>query len=88
MAQRQTERDSVALSTPTRGQRRSRRIDPERVTPLAHSIPAASSTSGLSRTMLYEAMKAGELAYVKIGSRRLILDTDLRDLLARHRVAA
>jgi hypothetical protein len=31
-------------------------------------------------------MQRGELAFVQMGARRLILDEDLRALLARHRV--
>jgi excisionase family DNA binding protein len=41
--------------------------------------------SGLGRTKIYEALGAGDLSSIKIGSRRLILVDDLRDWLARHR---
>jgi hypothetical protein len=54
--------------------------------PIAHSIPAAVKASGLSRTWLYGAMQRGELAFVQMGGRRLILDDDLRELLRRNRV--
>ena len=57
----------------------------EFVKPVAHQIPRAAQMSGLSRSQLYELMKSGELAYVKIGRRRLIADDDLRALIARHR---
>jgi hypothetical protein len=55
--------------------------------PIAHSIPAAVKASGLSRTWLYGAMQRGELAFVQMGGRRLILDDDLRALLMRNRVS-
>jgi hypothetical protein len=58
----------------------------QEVRPIAHSIRAAVKASGLSRTWLYGAMQRGELAFVQMGGRRLILDDDLRELLRRNRV--
>jgi hypothetical protein len=55
--------------------------------PLAHSVRDAVKASGLSRTWLYGAMQRGDLPFVQIGGRRLILDDDLRAMLMRHRVA-
>lgn len=56
--------------------------------PIAYSIPAASEASGLSRSFLYEEMKAGRLPYVKMRRRRLIMEDDLRARLAQDRVEA
>jgi len=53
--------------------------------PVAHRVPRAAQVSGVSRSRLYEFMKSGELAYIKMGRRRLISDDDLRALIARHR---
>ncbi|WP_420839429.1 helix-turn-helix domain-containing protein [Bradyrhizobium oropedii] len=47
-------------------------------TPLAHSIPEACTATRVSRTLLYEAIRAGTLRAVKNGRRTLILDEDLR----------
>jgi excisionase family DNA binding protein len=54
--------------------------------PLAHQLPRAVQVSGLSRSLLYELMGSGELAYIKVGRRRLIADDDLRALIARYRI--
>jgi hypothetical protein len=59
----------------------------QEVRPIAHSIPAAVTASGLSRTWLYGAMLRGDLPFVQMGGRRLILDDDLRALLMKNRVA-
>jgi excisionase family DNA binding protein len=55
--------------------------------PVAHQIPRAAEASGLSRSLLYALMKSGQLAYVKVGRRRLITHDDLQALISRHRVA-
>ena len=52
---------------------------------LALSVDDAVRQSGLGRSTLYELMQTGQLAYAKIGARRLILVDDLRALLAAHR---
>jgi excisionase family DNA binding protein len=52
---------------------------------LAVSIREAVDTSSMSRAFLYEAMRAGELAFLKIGRRRLILVDDLQAWLASKR---
>ena len=54
---------------------------------VAYRVPRAAEVSGLSRSMLYQLMKEGQLAYVKVRRRRLIADNDLRALIERHRVA-
>jgi excisionase family DNA binding protein len=54
---------------------------------LAASIQRASEISGLGRSSLYKAMKDGDLPYVKVGKRRLIIVDDLRaDLMKRRRI--
>jgi len=53
---------------------------------LALRIPDAVAVSGLGQTTLYDAMQAGELAFVKVGARRLIMAADLLAFLERHRV--
>jgi excisionase family DNA binding protein len=54
---------------------------------LALRIPDAVNVSGLGQTTLYEAMQDGELPFVKVGARRLIMTSDLQAFLERHRVA-
>jgi excisionase family DNA binding protein len=53
---------------------------------LAYSIPDAAPI-GISRSNLYEQIRAGEIPAIKIGARTLIGDDDLRAFLERHRVA-
>jgi excisionase family DNA binding protein len=57
------------------------------ITPVAHPVPRAAQLTGLSRSQLYELMKRRELAFVKVGRRRLITHDDLQSLINRHRVA-
>ena len=54
----------------------------------AHSIPAAAARISLSRSQLYELISAGEIPAIKVGSRTLICETDLRAFLDRHRAGA
>jgi excisionase family DNA binding protein len=49
--------------------------------PLAHTIKAACQVSGLGRTTIYAALKAGSLSARKSGRRTLILAHDLEDFL-------
>ena len=51
-------------------------------TPLAVTIPVAVTTSGESRSKIYEAMKRGALPARKSGRRTLILYADLEAYLA------
>jgi excisionase family DNA binding protein len=54
--------------------------------PLAYGVNDATKAAGdVSRSFLYEAMTRGELPYVKVGSRRLILRSDLEAWLLAHR---
>jgi excisionase family DNA binding protein len=50
---------------------------------LAYGIADAAFVSGISRSKLYELLKSGELASVKIGARRLIRARSLAELLER-----
>jgi excisionase family DNA binding protein len=43
---------------------------------LAYSIAESAKVSGLSRSLLYEAIRLGELQSIKIRGRRLILIED------------
>jgi excisionase family DNA binding protein len=54
---------------------------------LAYSIAEGAKASGLSRSLLYEAIRVGELQSIKIRGRRLILVEDLRIYLASGRVS-
>jgi excisionase family DNA binding protein len=48
---------------------------------LAVPVPKAAKAAGVSRSTLYEAMRCGELRYIKIGARRVVLIDDLREWL-------
>ena len=50
----------------------------------AYSIPDAVKASGICRTGLYAAIKAGSLKTVKIGKRRLVRPEALDAFLAAH----
>jgi len=52
---------------------------------LAVSVSKAAAMAAISRSMIYEAMRAGGLQYLKIGSRRVILVDDLRGWLVALR---
>lgn len=49
--------------------------------PLLHRIPDACRRLSVSRTTLYELIKAGEIRSVKIGTRSLIPEADLQRVL-------
>ena len=51
------------------------------VQPLAYTIEDAVSASGIGRTKLYDAIRAGKLRARKCGRRTLIIDEDLRSFL-------
>jgi excisionase family DNA binding protein len=51
-------------------------------TPIALTIPDAVKASGMSRTVIYEALKRGELTAHKAGRRTLIPFASLQDYLA------
>lgn len=48
---------------------------------LAYSVDEAASLTGLSRDLLYDEMRRGHLAYVKVGRRRLINRYHLQQFL-------
>jgi excisionase family DNA binding protein len=54
--------------------------------PLAHTIPQAVERSRCGRSLLYEAIRLGDLAVVKLGRKTLILEKDLIEWLQRHRL--
>jgi excisionase family DNA binding protein len=48
---------------------------------LAYSVDEAARLTGLSRDLLYDEMRCGNLAYVKVGRRRLITRQHLQQFL-------
>ena len=50
---------------------------------LAYSVDEVAAVTGLSRDLLYDQMRAGKLAYLKIGRRRIITRQHLEAFLAR-----
>ena len=52
---------------------------PERVT---LTVGAACKATGVGRTYLYELIRDGRVKSVKLGRRRLIVASSLRDLIA------
>ena len=48
---------------------------------LAYSVDEAARLTGLSRDLLYDEMRRGDLAYVKVGRRRLITRQHLQQFL-------
>ena len=57
-----------------------------KTTRLSNTIPEAVARTGCSRTRFYEAIQRGDLPIIKIGHRTLILETDLKKWLRRHRM--
>ena len=51
---------------------------------LAYSIEEAARVTGLSRNLLYDEMRAGRLAYLKVGRRRIITRQHLEAFLTRR----
>ena len=50
---------------------------------LAYSVDEAAQITGLSRDLLYDQMRRGKLAYLKVGRRRLITRRSLETFLAQ-----
>jgi excisionase family DNA binding protein len=48
---------------------------------LAFSVDEAARITGLSRDLLYDQMRTGKLAYLKVGRRRIITRQHLEDFL-------
>lgn len=57
-----------------------------KTTRLSNTIPEVVARTGCSRTRLYEAIQRGDLPIIKIGHRTLILESDLKKWLHRHRL--
>lgn len=49
---------------------------------LAYSVDEAAVITGLSRDLLYDQMRIGKLAYLKVGRRRIITRQHLEAFLA------
>jgi excisionase family DNA binding protein len=58
----------------------------DKLEPLAVSVGEAARLAGVSRTMLYQALRSGALKSLKIGSRRLITIEALDIWLHLHAV--
>lgn len=50
---------------------------------LAYSVDEAARITGLSRDLLYDQMRTGQLAYLKVGRRRIITRQQLEAFLTR-----
>lgn len=50
--------------------------------PLLHDIPSTAAMLGMGRTTLYEEIKAGRLAVVKIGRRTMVKHSELERYVA------
>ena len=50
---------------------------------LAFSVDEVAAITGLSRDLLYDQMRAGKLAYLKVGRRRIITRQHLEAFLTR-----
>ena len=50
---------------------------------LAYSVDEAAAITGLSRDLLYDQMRTGKLAYLKVGRRRIITRQHLEAFLAQ-----
>jgi excisionase family DNA binding protein len=55
---------------------------------LAYSVDEAAQITGLSRDLLYDQMRTGHLAYLKVGRRRIITRQHLEAFLTRNAGAA
>lgn len=53
--------------------------------PISVRIPEACRLTGLSRSRLYELMKNGDIAFVKVGASTLILVDSLRSFIYARR---
>jgi excisionase family DNA binding protein len=55
-----------------------------RIEPLAYTVDEAAKATRLSRDLLYDEMRAGRLAYLKVGRRRIITRQHLDAFLTRR----
>jgi excisionase family DNA binding protein len=61
--------------------------EPEPTARLAYSVNEAARLTGLSRDLLYDEMRCGNLTYLKVGRRRLITRHHLQQFLGDASVA-
>lgn len=52
----------------------------------AYSVPDTAHRLNVSRSQVYRLLKSGDLKSIKIGARRLILPSSIRELLERSAV--
>lgn len=57
------------------------KLEPEPAERLAYSVDEAARLTGLSRDLLYDEMRRGNLTYVKVGRHRLITRHHLEEFL-------
>ena len=69
------------------GSRPRQRTDEDRPDPLTVRVRRAVELTGISRSKLYELIKAGEIETVKIGATTLIPFASLRDFMERQKSA-
>ena len=50
---------------------------------IAYSVDEAAQITGLSRDLLYDQMRTGQLAYLKVGRRRIITRQHLEAFLTK-----
>jgi excisionase family DNA binding protein len=55
-----------------------------RIEPLAYTVDEAAEATRVSRDLLYDEMRAGRLAYLKVGRRRIITHQQLDAFLTRR----
>nr|WP_314089554.1 helix-turn-helix domain-containing protein [uncultured Shinella sp.] len=55
------------------------------IVPITCTIANATKTTGLSRSTLYNLMKAKRLPYIKVGKRTLLKISDIEALLENDR---
>ncbi|MFC3557273.1 helix-turn-helix domain-containing protein [Sphingomonas qilianensis] len=55
--------------------------------PIAYSVKDAAAACGLSRTTLYQLIKAGRITPRKFGARTILLRSDLEAMLAHAATA-
>jgi excisionase family DNA binding protein len=73
-----------ASDADSRAQRNRARPDAESLAErLSYSVTEAALITGLSRDLLYDQMRTGKLAYLKVGRRRIITRRSLETFLAR-----
>lgn len=60
----------------------------ENVSILAHQVTEAARRLGIGRSLMYELIKAGRIKAIKIHSRTVITDAELRRFLAEAEAEA